>query len=151
MKYTAKEKDELFDTLNKLVNSLGLTILDLTVNKRKLSIQILLTVYKNGLVGTDDCAKVHRCITPRLEITFPQKDLYIEVSSPGIERLIKDGNEFPVFIGRSVKAYCTDISEWKSGVLLEADATHIEIKIKDRTESIPLDIIAKAKLEDSAS
>ncbi|MDR2097193.1 MAG: hypothetical protein LBP37_01565, partial [Spirochaetaceae bacterium] len=69
-------------------------------------------------VSIDDCARVHRAILPRLELAFPKLDIYIEVSSPGIERKIKDGAEFAHYIGRPVSCYRTDISGWTSGILV---------------------------------
>ncbi|MDR2444922.1 MAG: ribosome assembly cofactor RimP [Spirochaetaceae bacterium] len=103
------------------------------------------------VVSIDDCALVHRAILPRLELAFPGQDIYIEVSSPGIERRIKDGAEFVHYIGRPVSCYRTDISDWTSGILIGADDTHIVIKGKKEMISLSYDIIAKAKLSYLAS
>ncbi|GMO49601.1 MAG: ribosome maturation factor RimP [Termitinemataceae bacterium] len=154
MKYTQKEADSLFDNLNMTVSAMGMSILELSISAHKNSIQAKLTLYKGAAIGKDsaitieELSKVHRMITPRLEIIFPEKEIYIEVSSPGIDRNIKDGNEFPIFMGRHLRCYCTDINEWRSGVLVSCDETHIEIKNETGdTSSIPLSDIAKAKLD----
>ncbi|MDR2795463.1 MAG: ribosome assembly cofactor RimP [Spirochaetaceae bacterium] len=102
-------------------------------------------------VTINDCARVHRAILPRLELAFPSQDIYIEVSSPGIERRIKDGAEFVHYIGRPVSCYRTDISGWTSGILISSDDAHIVIKGKDGMTSLSYDIIAKAKLAYPAS
>ncbi|MDR2343700.1 MAG: ribosome assembly cofactor RimP [Spirochaetaceae bacterium] len=97
-------------------------------------------------VSINDCARVHRAILPRLEIAFPGQDIRVEVSSPGIERRIKDGAEFVHYIGRPVSCYLTGISAWTSGILISADDTHIVIKGNDGMTSLSYDTIAKAKL-----
>jgi ribosome maturation factor RimP len=98
-------------------------------------------------MGVDDCSRLHQALLPRLELAFPDQDLYVEVSSPGIERLIKDGAEFAHYIGRGVKCFRTDISDWSSGILQSADETGLVLRGK--TESIALNygVIAKAKLD----
>jgi ribosome maturation factor RimP len=101
---------------------------------------------RDGAVSIDDCSRVHRAILPRLELAFPGRDIYIEVSSPGIERRIKDGAEFVHYIGRPVSCYRTDISDWTSGILERVCDTHIVIKGRNGMTSLSYDIIAKAKL-----
>jgi ribosome maturation factor RimP len=83
---------------------------------------------------------------PRLELSFPDLDLSLEVSSPGIDRLIKDGREFVHYIGKGVKCYCTDISDWTEGILLSADDKEIKLKGDKEEITIPYGIIAKARL-----
>jgi ribosome maturation factor RimP len=79
-------------------------------------------------------------------LAFPGADLSVEVSSPGIDRLIKDGAEFTYYIGRGISCYRTDISGWSGGILELADETHIILKGRDGVISLPYESIAKAKL-----
>jgi ribosome maturation factor RimP len=101
-------------------------------------------------MGIDDCSRVHRAILPRLELAFPGKDLYVEVSSPGINRLIKDGAEFRFYLDRGVRCYRTDISGWTGGILLAVDSEGVTLKGKDGVVSLSYGIIGKARLEDLA-
>jgi ribosome maturation factor RimP len=151
VKYTPRADvpaaDPVFDTLEPVVKGLGMELLELQVSKHKTSVQTRVVVYKNGAVGIDDCSKVHRALTPRLELAFPGRELYIEVSSPGIDRLIKDGSEFVHYVGRGIRCYQTEISDWVSGVLEYCDETHIEIRGKKGMISLKYEGIAKAKLD----
>jgi ribosome maturation factor RimP len=106
-------------------------------------------VYKGGAVGVDDCSRAHHAILPRLELAFPGEDLYVEVSSPGIDRLIKDGAEFAHYLGRGIRCYRTDISDWTSGILWAADTEGVTLKGKDGMTALSFNIIAKAKLDHS--
>jgi ribosome maturation factor RimP len=161
MKFTPRVKDakdsagELYDTLEPVVKGLGMVLIELAVFRHKGSsasqgsIQVKAVVYKAGAVGVDDCSKVHRAVMPRLELTFPGVDVYLEVSSPGIDRLIKDGSEFAHFEGRGVACYRTDISDWTGGILLSSDDKGIVLKTLNGEVSLGYEIIAKAKLDHS--
>jgi ribosome maturation factor RimP len=107
--------------------------------------------FKEEVVGIDDCARVHRAIIPRLELAFPKQDIYVEVSSPGIERRIKDGSEFAHYLGRPVSCYRTDISGWTSGILMDTSGANIVIKGKNGMVTLSYDIIGKAKLASFAT
>jgi ribosome maturation factor RimP len=86
---------------------------------------------------------------PRLELEFPGADLYLEVSSPGIDRVIKDGSEFAHYLGMGVKCYRRDISDWTGGMLRSAGETGIVLETGEGEISVPYDTIAKAKLDGS--
>jgi ribosome maturation factor RimP len=146
MRYTPREADPVTDALEPVINGLGMDLIELTVSRHKGSVQVRVTVYKPAIIGVDDCSRVHRAILPRLELTFPGQDLYVEVSSPGIDRLLKDGSEFAHYTGRGVKCYRTDISDWSAGIVRNSDAEGIVLETKDGEIKLSYEIIAKAKL-----
>jgi ribosome maturation factor RimP len=163
--HTGQEDPEgLFETLNPVVQGLGMSLVELTLSRHRGSspggrIQVRLVVCKSAdstgagkkgwTVGVDDCSRVHRSLLPRLELVFPGQDLYVEVSSPGIDRVVKDGSEFIYYIGRGVKCYRTDISDWTGGILKSTDEKGVVLKGKDGMTEIAYDVIAKAKLDDT--
>jgi ribosome maturation factor RimP len=69
------------------------------------------------------------------------------VSSPGIGRLLKDGSEFPAFVGRNVKVYLPEIQDWKEGKLEGSDNEGIMLN----GERLLFAQIGKAKLIDNES
>jgi ribosome maturation factor RimP len=156
MRYTPKEADPVFDSLETVVRGLGMILIEATVSEHRGSVQIRAAVDKGGpagsagSMGTDDCSRVHRAILPRLELAFPGRDLYVEVSSPGINRLVKDGAEFRFYLGRGIRCYRTDSSDWTGGILLTADSGGITLKGKDGVVSLSYGIIAKARLDEAA-
>jgi ribosome maturation factor RimP len=133
--------------LEPVIRGLGLALVELTLSRHKGATQIRAVVYKKEPVGVDDCSKVHRAILPRLELHFPGQDLHVEVSSPGIDRLIKDGAEFACYIGRGIRCYRTDISDWSAGVLESAGEGGIALRGKEGIMNINYEVIAKAKLD----
>jgi ribosome maturation factor RimP len=107
-------------------------------------------------MGVNDCSRFHKAILPRLELAFPGKDLYLEVSSPGIGRLIKDGNELVHFIGRGIKCYRTDTpdggvdgSGWIGGILCAVDEKGFSLETKEGKIQLPYEAVAKAKLDEA--
>jgi ribosome maturation factor RimP len=153
MRYTAQAEPDgpeiagLKAPLETMLRGLGLQLVEFTVSRRKKSVQVRAVVYHGGSLGVDECARAHHAILPRLELAFPGKDLYVEVSSPGIDRLIRDGAEAAHYRGRGVRCYRTDISDWSAGILEAADEKGIIIKGTEGTMRLDYDIIAKAKLD----
>jgi ribosome maturation factor RimP len=120
---------------------------ELTVSRHKRSIQIRAVVYRKGDIGLDDCSAFHRAALPRLELAFPGQDLYVEVSSPGIDRLIRDGYEFRFYAGHGIRCYRIDTSAWFSGILAASDEKGIELETGEGRVRLPYEIIARARLE----
>jgi ribosome maturation factor RimP len=124
-----------------------MSLVELSLSRHKGSVQVRAVAYKQGNMGVDDCSRLHHALLPRLELAFPGQDLYVEVSSPGIERLIKDGAEFAHYTGRGVRCFRTDISDWSSGILQSSDEKGLVLKEKKGTVTLSYEVIAKAKLD----
>jgi ribosome maturation factor RimP len=136
-----------------------MVLVELTLSRHKSSVQIRAVVCRagpspenpgkvsGGAMGVNDCSRVHHALLPRLELAFPGQELYVEVSSPGIDRVIKDASEFVYYIGRGVRCYCTELSDWVEGAIRSADETQLILKGKDGMIKIAYETIAKAKLE----
>ena len=158
MRYTPRKNDIrdpdglLFDSLEPVIRGLKMSLIELNVFHGKAkagnprTVQVKATVYKQGVTGLEDCSRAHRGIMPRLELAFPGQDVYLEVSSPGIDRLIKDGSEFVHYTGQGIRCYRTDISDWSEGILLEADEEKIKLKGDGGELILKYEIIAKARL-----
>jgi ribosome maturation factor RimP len=148
VQYTQGEKNsDRIDSLEDIARGLGLSLVETSVSRQKGGkTQIRAVVYKKGGTGISDCSAFHRAILPRLDLAFPGEDLYIEVSSTGIDRLIKDGAEFVHYVGQGIRCYRTDISDWSAGVLESSDEKGIVLNGKEGIMNISYEVIAKAKL-----
>jgi ribosome maturation factor RimP len=168
MEYSArsmadKQFADLKGPLEALVRGLGMELIELDIFRSKGSkspggrlgaVQIRAVVYKPGPLGTDDCARVHRAMVPRLDLAFPENELSVEVSTPGITRQIKDGVELAHYRGRGVRLLRTDISKdgtstWSAGLLEEADEQGITIKGEGGIMRLDYAMVAKARLDPS--
>ena len=165
MHCTPRESDQWYDLLEPLVRGMGMDLIELTVSRIKPSekgkknhraagdtkaasrAQIRLVVYKRGIIGINDCSRIHHAILPRLELALPNTELFVEVSSPGISRLIKDGSEFAYYIGSGVRCYRIEASDWVRGILTSATAEGIQLKTLEGMLELPFSSIGKAKLD----
>jgi len=156
MRYTGRDAENqefasLRRQMEEVLDGLKFNLLELTVSKHRGGVQIRAVIYNGSSISTDDCSKVHRALLPRLELAFSGQNVYLEVSSPGIDRLIKDGSEFAFYEGRGVRCYRTDISNWTAGILQSADEDGIVIKTVDGDLRLGFEIIAKARLNGANS
>jgi ribosome maturation factor RimP len=154
LEYSPLENTPHYGESRALVNALGFELLELKISRSggstRVSVVIAGKTSAQG-VGTDDCAKIHRALKERLEALLALDDFYMEVSSPGAERLIKNAAEFPLFAGRAARFWDTRSSSWIEGIIKEGTAENVTIQLtKDNSEhellAIPLAAIAKAKL-----
>jgi ribosome maturation factor RimP len=150
MVYTERADDPVFDLLLPVVEGLGLSLVELTVSRHKRSVQARFVVFKAGGIGVADCSAVHRAAQGRLEIAFAGSDVYIEVSSPGIDRTVKDASEFRYYIGQRVRCYLAELSAWVEGVLESADRERLVLSSPDGLRVLEYRQIAKAKLDGAA-
>jgi ribosome maturation factor RimP len=156
MLYTRRKTDakdpegQLISSLEPVIQGLGMSLIELNVFHTKgKGVSVKVVVYKNGIIGVEDCSRVHRSIMPRLELAYPGQDINLEVSSTGIDRLIKDGREFTHYLGRPVRCYRTDISDWTAGVLLSVDEEKIILNEEGKEIALTYEVIAKARLNAS--
>jgi ribosome maturation factor RimP len=147
VKYTDAPKDELYRICAAPLQQLGVSVLEWFFSVKGTQVHIQLTICAKGSVGVQDCSRVHRLIQARAELLYKDSDIHVEVSSPGIDRNLKDAREFGLLQGRGVRCYRTDISDWTAGRVVSADDTKVSIENKLGIADIPFGIIAKAKLD----
>ncbi|NLD19960.1 MAG: ribosome maturation factor RimP [Clostridiales bacterium] len=104
-----------------------------------------------GYIGTDDCEKVSRYLSERLDEEDPiEQNYYLEVSSPGMDRPLLRHEHYTRYAGSEV-----EISLYKGkdgtkniqGVLGELTGDTIKVTDYDNKEWVlELSEIAKAKL-----
>jgi ribosome maturation factor RimP len=154
MQWTTREPDPIYDAIEPVVAGLGFTLVEMTVSRHKGSVQVQITVFNPGSaapMGTADCARVHKAVVPRLDLALEDADYSVTVSTPGIERRLKDGSEFRHYVGRAVRCWLTGADDWERGILTSADDKRIVLKEKEGMKEIEYAKIAKAKLDSAGS
>lgn len=133
-----------------ILESAGLHLLEFSLSKHKGSgVKVKAVVYSPSGTGTDECAKAHRLILPQLQLAFDAQNPEIEISSPGIDRIIKSEKEWKAFVGKPVKILLHDRDEWLEGRLTGYSVGKIEFSRKEGTSAIDISSIAKARLDSS--
>lgn len=158
MEYISLDSIPHFADCSPLVTGLGYILVDLKVVPQNGSIKVTAVITKpagdSGTVGVNDCARVHRALLPRLEAVLDSQDIYMEVASPGMERLIKNPAEFALFVGRYVRVWDSQITDWVAGKIIASDDQSITLELVGdgvteepaQVSTIPYQRISKAKL-----
>lgn len=158
MEYISLDSIPHFADCSPLVTGLGYILVDLKVVPQNGSIKVTAVITKpagdSGAVGVNDCARVHRALLPRLEAVLDSQDIYMEVASPGMERLIKNPAEFALFVGRYVRVWDSQITDWVAGKIIASDDQSITLELVGdgvteepaQVSTIPYQRISKAKL-----
>ncbi len=153
---TGIQKTNLFMEYEPLLEAMGITLVDINRIDRGKSVTVtMVIVAKEAEVSVDHCAKVYRLVYPRMELQLGERDLQLEVSTPGLQRTLKDVYEFSLFTGKRVRVYDMSKEAWVSGIITQADQTSVQLSqvfIEDAKEmietmSVAFSDIQKAKLD----
>jgi len=102
-------------------------------------------------MSTDDCEHVSRYLSAKLDEIDPiQQNYYLEVSSPGLERVLVTDKDFERFRGEAInvklfhplngqKSFQGKLISFEKGILIIADENNTEV-------SVPREQISKVNL-----
>ncbi len=146
------EKTE--ELVTPILDEMNLYLVDVEFEKEGKNWFLRVYIDKDGGVDIEECGKVSEQLSEKLDENDPVSVPYfLEVSSPGVERPLKNKKDFEENIGKTVyvKLYePLDNSKEFEGVLNEftGDSLKLEIKVKSRKKEveIPYEKIAKARL-----
>lgn len=146
MELSAIERD-----LEEAIVSCGCRLYDIALLKENENLVLRISIMKDGGVSLDDCALVSESISPLLDVKDVIKDAYmLEVSSPGIERALKNPRHFMLSCGEVVQIRLLDKQEIV-GTLMKADEQGVWLAKEAASEAldssgfIPYAAIKRAK------
>jgi ribosome maturation factor RimP len=138
------------ELLQPLIEERGLKLVDveyITAGKPVLRIY----VYNPEGTSIEDCEWISRRIGALLDIEDLIPVSYIlEVSSPGLDRKLKNREEYEIFKGREIKIITREPVEGKNvfeGVLKGLENNSVVLETGGKTVKIPLKNISRANLE----
>ena len=130
----------LFEAFEPEVRAAGLELLDveLTSDENRKTI-LRVTIYSPNGVTLDDCVNVETIIGPMLDEMDPIAGSYnLEISSPGLERVLKRDKEYEIFGGRLCRVNLYGPIDGKrvfEGLLVGLDYSEGESRVTILTES----------------
>ncbi|MBQ0050822.1 MAG: ribosome maturation factor [Treponema sp.] len=142
-----------FAECEKIVSGLGYHLVELKISPQNGVTQILATITGADAsvnIGVNDCSKVHKVLLPALEEMLGTENTYMELTSPGMERNIRNAAEFALFAGREIRVYDKTVTDWVGGKLISADDKSLVLEVcKDgepaQQKTVSYEDIAKAK------
>ena len=137
----ASIEERVENLLEKTINDLGYTLYDVEYAKEAKNYFLRIFIDKADGIDLKDCEKVNNAITELLDEADYIKDMYfLEVSSPGIERVLRKDKHLKQYIGEEI-----EVSLFKSingnkqmqGILESFDSENIALKYNNETIEIP--------------
>ncbi len=140
--------DDLETLIEKLVTQLGYELVDFeTVNGGQI---LRIYIDKGDLIDIEDCTKVSNHVNNVLSVETDYDYERLEVSSPGLDRVIKKLNDFDRFKGQKVKIktrFAIENRKNFKGILSGTKSESIMIEVDNESFLIEFDTIDKARLD----
>ncbi|MCT8976820.1 ribosome maturation factor RimP [Clostridium sp. CX1] len=106
---------------------------------------------ENGGISLEDCEKVSRAVSDMLDVEDPiSEGYYLEVSSPGIERILYTDKHLERYIGSNILVKLSGILNGKKkfeGQLLGFSSEELRIKSEEEEISIPRHKVSRVSLK----
>lgn len=142
-----QEQEALIADIERALGAQGLGLLEFQLSRHRGSVQVRAVVKAPGGTGTAECARAHRLIAERLAEAHGIAEPFIEVSSPGIDRLLKSARDFAAFAGERIRFIRAGETEWERGRLLGIEGELLTIDTAEGKLAVPLEGLAKARLD----
>ena len=146
MQETAVDREVVAD-IEPVLNGMGYELVDAKKKKSPNSDFISIVIYSAAGIGSRDCTLVYKTIYPRLELIGEEREIHLEVSSPGVNRRLKSHREFAVFKGKGVRVLLDGSNSWLSGVIVSAGSSSVCIETDTGSRELDYSEIRRAKLE----
>ena len=128
------------EVLEPVINDLGFKVYDIIYEKEAQDYYLRVFIEKDEVISSDDCALVSQTIDPILdEKDFIKGSYLLEVSSPGLERRIRDDAQLERAINSKIEVHTYKkvnedkvlvgnlISFSESNIILDINNENIEI------------------------
>jgi ribosome maturation factor RimP len=147
-------EDMLIEEVKKVSEPLGIDIVELSAKRGKNGLNIIVVIYKQDGVTIQDCERVSQLFNDRLAIlqVLDEENYNLQISSPGLYRVLKNSSEYSLFKSRDVKVFLKNSLKSKYGSTeLEGRLEGIKnealvLDFKGKRVHIPLTQINKTKL-----
>jgi ribosome maturation factor RimP len=141
------DNNELYHALQTAIEGCGVEVYDIeNLKENEFTILRVSITSPNG-INLDKCGEVSSVISPILDIYEPMSGKYnLEVSSPGIERKLKNPKHFKASIGELVEIKDFDKKRTK-GKIISADDEKVTIELvsDESSQSFMYSDISQAK------
>jgi ribosome maturation factor RimP len=143
-------RESLVALLQPVVEGLGYGLWELEYTAGRGSAFLRLYIDSPDGITVDDCERVSRAVSERLDAEDPLPGQYtLEVSSPGFERPLRTAAHFAPYVGETVFVELVQPLEGRrrfKGRLAAAGTATIEVEVDGRRHALPLDGIRRAHL-----
>lgn len=137
------------ELLKPIIENLGYTLYDVQYAKEAKDYYLRITIDKEDGISIEDCEKVNNAIDEPLDIAdFIEESYFLEVSSPGLERVLRKDWHFQKQIGNKINVKLfKPIEKQKEfeGILKFYGDNNLEIEVDEKIINIDTKNIALVK------
>jgi len=140
---------DLEGLVRSVVEAAGLELVEVALHRGKGRQVLSVTVDRDGGVDLDTIAQTSERISRRLDLEgFEPGPFILEVSSPGIERPLKEPRDFWRRVGETVKVKASrpEGTQTLTGTLVEAGADEVRIATDGGEHEVSYDDIVSARI-----
>lgn len=148
----AERVDRLKELAESAAAEFGLELFNLETHFSGKIWKVVVTLDRlEGIVGLDDCERVSRRLSAMLDLDDLIRHAYrLEVSSPGLERPLRGGDDYTRFRGRKARLVIgsggSDAGTVLEGTLSGFEGGEVLIKVKGEELRVGLDRLKSANL-----
>ncbi len=139
--------EEIFQDAEPIVKGMGFELVELRAVRTKTGAQVFAVVHRPQGVDHEACSEILKTLRPRIQMITESPSVRIEVSSPGMERVLKSRREFAIFRGRGISVLPRNGGDWVGGVVAETSEEGVELDTKGKRTFFSYEDIRKAKLD----
>jgi ribosome maturation factor RimP len=143
-------RDQLGELLAPVVARLGYELWELEFAPRAGGGLLRLYIDSDVGISLDDCERVSRAVSEALDAADPIPGRYtLEVSSPGLDRVLRTQAHFERFAGQRVRLEMMQPVDGRkrfAGRLQRVGAGEITLELENGAVTLPIDDIHKARL-----
>lgn len=143
-------QEQLDQLIRSVVTGLGFQVWGYEYRPQSESALLRIFIENEGGVSIDNCTQVSRQIGAALDVDDLIPVAYIlEVSSPGIDRVLFSPEQYNAYIGETVKIRTrTPVENRRNfrGTLESVSDTHVTISVDNEQFEIPFDVVDRARL-----
>ena len=129
--------DKVRELVEDAIIELGYSVWDVDYSKIGTEKHLEITIDSENGIDINDCEKVHRVIEVIIDEADPIDEMYyLDVSSPGLERVIRTKEHFAKCVGETVEIKLFSAVDGKKsiiGALSEYDAENDTVKITEKS------------------
>ena len=145
---------EIAALIEPALNDMGFRLVRVTVSKRDGTTVQIMAERPDGTITVEDCADISRNLSPLLDAHDPITGHYaLEISSPGIDRLLARTSDFEAWAGHEAKVETKELVAGRKrfrGTIQGLDGSAVRIEVSPDQGGpemrLPIDIIAEARL-----
>jgi ribosome maturation factor RimP len=143
-------REKLIALTEPLLGQLGYELVDLEYAPGRAHAQLRIFIDRAAGVGLDDCETVSREVSALLDVEDPVPTGYtLEVSSPGLDRILRTPAHFQRFVGERVRVELVNPRSGRrryTGRLAALNAAGIELEVDGANVTVSFAEIGRARL-----